>query len=709
MKMRTRRGRVVVVAAIFSIAMLWTGCENTDRITGPEDLLDVPVGLRPNFQVVSTNETYTLDADFDQGVLFNVNHDAPNNDQLQLSQVAAPFPFVNVAASSRGTVVRIDVDDGTVLGEYLTAPNGRGRNPSRTTVDLDGNVWVANRAESSGGKGSVTRVGVVIGGTRVTEDETPNASGDYLAPPFQYNTCVDQDGDNLIKTSRTLGDIRPWTNTGGDDDNGGVSTAEDECIINYTRVTGTGTRTVAIDANNDVWVGGTGDRDHEKLDGNTGLPVPGTQFNLSCGGYGGLVDGSGVLWSARTGGLLRFVPNPTPPPAGTGVCLGSSHGDYGLGIDPNTGHIWHTNLSGNRVAELAPDGTLLNAYTHGNNSAQGVAVDGVGNVWVAHSLFNATTVGHLRTDGTFVGNVPLPGGNGPTGVAVDANGKIWVANINSNNAMRIDPAGGSIGGGGFPIGAVDMTVDLGAGAGPYNYSDMTGFVSVGATSPQGTWTVVQDGGVLGTEWGTVTWNGNEPDGGGANITVEARTSDTEAGLGGATFVAVTSGVDFSLLGQFIEVRATLTRASDGTSPILFDLTIETANDPPVCTAASPSVAMLWPPNHKFVPISVQGVTDPDGDPISIVIDAIFQDEPTDTFGDGRFTPDGTGVGTSTAHVRAERSGTKKVPGDGRVYHIRFTASDDSGATCSGTVQVGVPHDQRGTGPVDGGPLHDSTS
>jgi hypothetical protein len=66
------------------------------------------------------------------------------------------------------------------------------------------------------------------------------------------------------------------------------------------------------------------------------------------------------------------------------------------------------------------------------------------------------------------------------------------------------------------------------------------------------------------------------------------------------------------------------------------------------------------------------------------------------------------VDTPTAEVRAERSGTKKVPGDGRVYHISFTASDDSGATCSGTVLVGVPHDQRGTDPVDGGPLYDST-
>ena len=42
-------------------------------------------------------------------------------------------------------------------------------------------------------------------------------------------------------------------------------------------------------------------------------------------------------------------------------------------------------------------------------------------------------------------------------------------------------------------------------------------------------------------------------------------------------------------------------------------------------------------------------------------------------------------------LRAERSGR----GDGRVYTIAYTAKDPSGASCSGTVTVTVPHDKRG--------------
>jgi hypothetical protein len=133
------------------------------------------------------------------------------------------------------------------------------------------------------------------------------------------------------------------------------------------------------------------------------------------------------------------------------------------------------------------------------------------------------------------------------------------------------------------------------------------------------------------------------------------------------------------------------------------------NQPPDCSAAAPSISEIWPANHKMVGVNVVGVTDPEGDPMSIVITGITQDEPLNGLGDGDTSPDGAGVGTDKAQVRAERAGTPKVPGNGRVYHIHFDASDDKDAVCSGVVNVGVPHDQRrGHVIVDGGELYDST-
>jgi hypothetical protein len=134
------------------------------------------------------------------------------------------------------------------------------------------------------------------------------------------------------------------------------------------------------------------------------------------------------------------------------------------------------------------------------------------------------------------------------------------------------------------------------------------------------------------------------------------------------------------------------------------LTVVSLNEPPTCDEASPSTMVIWPPNHKFVDVQVLGVSDPDGDPITITIDSIYQDEEVDERGDGKFAPDGSGIGTSTAEVRAERYGR----GNGRVYHISFSAVDTRGGACTGTVMVSVPHDQSGAPAVDEGPLYDST-
>lgn len=118
------------------------------------------------------------------------------------------------------------------------------------------------------------------------------------------------------------------------------------------------------------------------------------------------------------------------------------------------------------------------------------------------------------------------------------------------------------------------------------------------------------------------------------------------------------------------------------------------------------MASLWPVNHKTRSVDILGVTDPEGDAVTITIDAVFQDELVDApgSGDGPTTPDAVGVGTSTAMLRAERAGN----GNGRVYHVLFTARAASG-TCSGEVLVGAPTSQGRKGaPVDDGPLYDST-
>jgi hypothetical protein len=138
--------------------------------------------------------------------------------------------------------------------------------------------------------------------------------------------------------------------------------------------------------------------------------------------------------------------------------------------------------------------------------------------------------------------------------------------------------------------------------------------------------------------------------------------------------------------------------------------IATWNTPPDCSAAVAEPSKLWLPNHKMNTVAVADVSDDDGDPISVTIVSIRQDEPVETSGDGNTAPDGIGLSTDTAHVRAERVGNPNAPGNGRVYHIGFNAEDGRGGTCSGNVTVCVPHDLgHGRDCVDQGPLFDSTT
>ncbi len=149
-----------------------------------------------------------------------------------------------------------------------------------------------------------------------------------------------------------------------------------------------------------------------------------------------------------------------------------------------------------------------------------------------------------------------------------------------------------------------------------------------------------------------------------------------------------------------------------------------ANHDPDCSAATASAPLLWPPNHQLVPESILGVTDPDGDPVTITVTGVTQDEPVGEAGsfvdlrddpltsgvggdlsdaqgldDGKgHCPDATIASTGEVTVRAERGGG----GNGRVYVISFTASDGRGGSCRGSVQVCVPHDQSDLACTDDG-------
>ena len=131
-------------------------------------------------------------------------------------------------------------------------------------------------------------------------------------------------------------------------------------------------------------------------------------------------------------------------------------------------------------------------------------------------------------------------------------------------------------------------------------------------------------------------------------------------------------------------------ADDGDGGTAVDTVAIRVNNAPTCTSVAPSQTALWPPNNKFVPVTLGGGSDPDGDAITLAVTGIAQDEPASAGGDAS-------VGTGrVVNLRASRNGS----GDGRIYEIAFTITDAHGATCSATTKVSVPHDQSGAPAID---------
>ena len=509
-----------------------------------------------------TERTYTLDAHFDEGNSFNIIHDVAN--QLQLDPTAHELDFLWVAVSSKGTIVKIDTKTGQVLGEYFTSPSGQPRDPSRTTVDLNGNVWNTNRAGNS-----VVHVGLVENGQ-----------------------CVDRNHNGLIETSTGFGDLKPWTNLNGADTNGGVSTAADECIIHYTKVNSFGTRHVSVTKDNDIWVSGTSGRRFDLIDGVTGQ-IKRAEPTVGFGGYGGLIDKNGVIWSSNP--MLRWDTSKPLTGASGGNWTGFNHPSYGLCIDSG-GNVWNTSFGNGQIRKFASNGTLLGIFNQGDAFAQGCVVDKKDHVWVAHSL-NRSTVGHLKNDGSYVGTIAVQ--SGPTGVAVDGSGKVWATNHNSRTVSRIDPNLGPFGPDGVThVGAVDFTT-RNLGGDLYNYSDMTGSTLVGIPA-SGTWSTVFDSGITGAEWGRIGWTAKMC--GDASLTISVASSTNGTTFGPAQ--VVTNGADPTVAnGRFLRIVVNFKRSASGESPVLYDLSVGTSgfelpvvpNEPPTAFAGGEQKVTLPDP------------------------------------------------------------------------------------------------------------------
>ena len=371
-----------------------------------------------------------------------------------------------VPNSDESTVSRFDTRTGRELGRYWI-----GVSPSRTAVDLDGNVWIGNR-----GDGIVTHI---------------------FGDP---DRCIDRNGDGVIQTSRDLngdgiitgGEILPEAD--GD-------ALADECVHCQVRV---GTvndlvRGVGVDAENHAWVGTWYSRELYEIDPET-CEVR-TQISTGVGGgtvnasnvYGIAIDPDGYLWtSGFTSNCMPQVDTRTGETVNV-ICDGRTR--YGLAVAPD-GTLWFGGYNDNIYSYTPSTGewATFSPPEGGLSEATGIVVDGDGMVYVAG--YRSNNVGRFDpATGTWVlfpTNAPPDGFgsyNNPRGVTIDAEGELWVISRTTSGLIEMTRDGEWVGD--YPIVRASNPA---AGTGPYSYSDNTGFQLFNIVAREGIWRDVIDAG-----------------------------------------------------------------------------------------------------------------------------------------------------------------------------------------------------------------------
>jgi hypothetical protein len=358
--------------------------------------------------------------------------------------------YIWIANAEEGTVSKINVRTLEEEGRYITRPDGNG-NPSRTSVNLAGDVAVANR------HGGLTKI--------------------YA----EEGDCLDTNGMPGIQTSTGPDNVLPW----------GV----EECVAWHTEFPTSNQRPVAWIAgavtpgtcdsmDQKVWtvssetlglgpgLGGAGGVRVSLVDGDTGMVddeiiVPAADFDGGqLGAYGGAVDAAGNLYFVHMGSITfgpRLGRVDIETMEYTTWELPAGVASYGITVD-HLGRVWISSTLGSGVARFDPE-TETWETVGGFVSLGGLAEGPDDFMWIATSMGAVSVnIETLERGPTFIAQM----GGDAKGVSVDIDGYVWVVN---EMAWKVDPATG---------------LDVGSYNGlssPYTYSDMTGYALGNVTCP----------------------------------------------------------------------------------------------------------------------------------------------------------------------------------------------------------------------------------
>ena len=343
-----------------------------------------------------------------------------------LAGASAPFTPTMSSAPSDWTVA-LNFVSGGLGGTPSGTPISKTAQSNQLAIDGSGNVWVADLEESR-----VTELNNLGAPLSPTSAVTPvfvagGYSGGGLSNPT--GIAIDLNGNAWVaNNSGALAELSSNGSPVGTGYTGGGLVSP--------------VRGLAIDGSNNIWAV-SGDA-LSKFD-NSGNPLSGTGYTNNISSVTGAIalDNSGDVWLASGGNKMAVAfTNNGSLMAVSGAYVDAS-GPYAAVT--GAGHFMIPNaFPDQNVQDYKPNGTLNQTYSTASiNAPTGIAVDGLGNLWVASqgggTCGSTCTVPANLTEYDVNGNLISPLNTGylgtgtglfnlPKGLGIDMSGNVWIAN-----------------------------------------------------------------------------------------------------------------------------------------------------------------------------------------------------------------------------------------------------------------------------------------
>lgn len=554
----------------------------------------------------------TDDGTIDEGVT-TIEADDPENPTgrggITLTRAAFIPPYLWAANHTNNTVTKFNTDTHEQEAIYWV-----GANPSRTAVDLNGNMWVGGRDDG--------RLTHVMWNTEECPDRNGNGSVDTSVVdaggiPILVNSALDPEADECVLYSAVPNPAQPSIR--------GVAAGPDGRV--WFGYTGGGVQSIdpATFVLGDYFAGDTVPRYDPDIDG-VMQPTPGSTYD-SGGVYGLVVDSRGFLYTSsfNRNTLARF--NTLTEEWDAIYVHAGSQCSYGIAVDGND-RIWlggwpecggvvmfdpdsmrfYSFIVPSAIGPSFPGETtpaVVNDGVIGTGGSSTFYVTGVGvepatgDVWC--SFYPIGYTGRLRlneadyysSSWTLIGttrdaaNAYLIGVTADLrGVGFDRNGYAWTLGLGSDRVWKIDPATNDR----------EATLPLGQSIGVgshYTYSDFTGSTALSFTAPRGFWTYNFDFEFEDAQVDAVYWEAYVPSGTSAGVRIRALDgtgapiSDwlpVEEGPGVPGYFDYPSGEAFHrvmladhggpLVGRGFDIEVRLTTTDRDIRPIVHDVRLE---------------------------------------------------------------------------------------------------------------------------------------